>query len=197
MDSLSDSLISVLSREGSEPFRRAIVYAMGKLKEKKALDKIVSFLKEDEPLKLVSIKALGQINDVKTIDNLLPLVNSESVTVRSAAIRSLAKFDTLIVPIIEKKLKGDFPCELLLVAAEAVEEDSSDYRERVEDILFKHLEDSEWKKRKYAARGLILLGGEDVREKFEEIIDSEKSIIVKSIIRRYLDGVPRREKDSN
>jgi hypothetical protein len=192
MESLSDSLVSVLNRKGTEDFRRAIVYAMGKLKEKRALNKIISFLEEDEPLKLVSIKALGEINDVNTIDALFPLVNSESVTIRSAAIRSLAKFDTLIVSHIEKRVKKDFPCELLLVAAKTVEKDSSDYREKVKNILFEYIENPDWKKRKYSARGLTLLGGEDVREKFEKIVDSEESNIVKSIIRRYLDGLPRR-----
>jgi len=187
MQSLSDSLISVLGREGTENFRRAIVYAMGKLKEKRAVNKIISFLKENEPLKLVSIKALGQIRDENTIDDLYPLISDSSVTVRSAAISSLSKFDTLIVPYIEKKAKGDFPGEILLVGAKAVEKDSSEYRSRVKDILFKYIEDSDWKKREYAARGLILLGGEDVEEKFNAIIDSEGSLIVKSIIRRYLD----------
>ncbi|MEJ2354301.1 MAG: hypothetical protein P8Y62_00100 [candidate division WOR-3 bacterium] len=186
--SLADSLVSILQKEGTEPFRRAIVYAMGKLKEKRAINKIISFLNEDEPLKLVSIKALGEIGDVSVIDNLFPLIKSESITVRSAAINSLSQFDTLIVPHIEKKVKKDFPCELLLVAAKAVLKDSSDYRERVKNILFKYIEDSDWEKREYAARGLILLGGEDVEKEFEKIIDSEKSIIVKSIIRRYLDG---------
>lgn len=190
--SLSDSLVLVLGREGSENFRRAIVYAMGKLKEERAVDKIISFLEEDEPLKLVSIKALGEINDANSIDYLFPLVNSKSVTVRSAAISSLSKFDTLIVPHIEKKVKGDFASELLLVAAKAVKKDSSDYKQRVKNILFEHVEDSDWEKRKYAARGLIILGGEDVEEKFNVIIDSEESPIVKSIIRRYLDTLPRR-----
>ncbi|MBN1694165.1 HEAT repeat domain-containing protein, partial [candidate division WOR-3 bacterium] len=190
--SLADSLVSILEKEGMEPFRRAIVYAMGKLKEKRSIDKIISFLKEDEPLKLVSIKALGEINDVNTIDDLFPLVSNESVTVRSAVMHSLAKFDTLLVPYIEKKVKKDFSCELLLVAAKAVEKDSSDYRQRVKNILFRYVEDSDWKKRKYAARGLTLLGGEDVEEKFNAIVDTEKSLIVKSLIRRYLDGLSRR-----
>jgi HEAT repeat protein len=192
MDSLSDSLFSILERDGTEPFRRAIVYAMGKLKEKRAVDRIVTFLNEDEPLRLVSIKALGQIGDTNTIDDLFPLINSESVTVRSAAVNSLSLFDTLIVPYIEKKVKKDFPGELLLVAAKAVEKDSSDYRERVKNILFKYVEDSDQEKRKYAVRGLVLLGGEDVEKKFEGIINAEESAIVKSIIRRYLDGLPRR-----
>jgi len=192
MKSLSDSLISVLEREGTEKLRRAIVYAMGKLKEKRSINKIISFLKEDEPLKLVSIKALGEINDVNTIDDLFPLINSESVAVRSAVIQSLVQFDTLIVPYIEKKVEKDFHCELLLIGAKAVKKDSSNCRERVKNILFEHIEDSDWKKREYAARGLILLGGEDVKGKFENIIDSEESLIVKSIIRRYLDMKPQR-----
>jgi len=192
MKSLADSLISVLGREGTEPFRRAIVYAMGKLKEKRSINKIISFLKEGEPLKLVSIKTLGEINDVNAIGDLFPLIGDSSVTVRSAAIRSLSKFDTLIVPYIEKKVERDFPSEILLVGAKAVKKDSSDYRERIKKILFKYVEDSDWKKREYAARGLILLGGEDVEKKFEKIIDSEESTIVKSIIRRYLDGLPLR-----
>jgi HEAT repeat protein len=186
--SLADSLISILGQEGTEPYRRAIVYAMGKLKEKRAVNKIVSFLNEDEPLKLVSIKALGEINDVNTIDDLFPLIGDSSITVRSSVINSLSRFDTLIVPYIEKKARGDFPCEILLVGAKAVEKDSSGYREKVKYILFKYIEDSDQKKREYAVRGLILLGGEDVEKEFEKIIDSEESIIVKSIIRRYLDG---------
>jgi len=190
--SLADSLVSIIEREGSEPFRRAIVYAMGKLEEKRSINKIISFLKEDEPLKLVSIKALGEINDVNTIGDLFSLVNNESVTVRSAAIYSLSLFDTLVVPYVEKKVKKDFPCELLLVAAKAVEKDSSDYRDRVKNVLFKYLEDSDVKKRKYAARGLSSLGGEDVTEKFKAIVDSEEKAIVKSIIRRYLDALPQR-----
>jgi HEAT repeat protein len=192
MESLSDSLISVLNREGSEPFRRAIVYAMGKLKEKRALNKIISFLKEDEPLRLVSVKALGEINDVNTIDDLFALIDDPSVAVRSAAIRSLSQFDTLIVPYIEKKIRKDFSCELLLIGAKAVKEDSSNYRQRVKNILFKYIEDSDWKKREYAARGLTILGGEDVEEKFSTLVDTEKSLIVKSIVRRYLDGLGRR-----
>jgi HEAT repeat protein len=192
LKSLADSLVSILMREGNEPFRRAIVYAMGKLKEKRTVDRIVSFLNEDEPLKLVSIKALGEIGDTNTMDDLFPFVNSESVTIRSAAIHSLSQFDTLIVPYIEEKVKKDFPCELLLVATKAVKKDSSDYRKRVKDILFKYIKDSDWEKRKYAARGLTLLGGEDVEEKFKKIIDSEESTIVKSIIRRYLDVEPQR-----
>jgi len=185
--SLSDSLISVLERDGTENLRRAIVYAMGKLKEKRSINKIISFLNEDEPLKLVSIKALGEIGDTNAIESLFPLVGDLSVTVKSAAISSLAGFDTLLVPYIEKKVKKDFPCEILLVGAKAVEKDSSDYRERIKNILFEYIEDRDWRKREYAARGLILLGGEDVEEKFNAIIDSEESIIVKSIIRRYLD----------
>jgi len=195
LESLSDSLISILDREGTDNFRRAIVYAMGKLKEKRAVNKIISFLKEDEPLKLVSIKALGEINDTNTIDGLLPFINSKSVAVKSAAIRSLSQFDTLIVPYLEKRVKGDFACELLLIAAKAVKKDSSDYRERVKNILFKYIENSDWKNREYAARGLTILGGEDVEEKFEKIVDSEESTIVKSIIRRYLDTLPRRQEE--
>jgi len=192
MKSLSDSLVSVLGREGTEPFRRAIVYAMGKLKEKRAIDKIISFLKEDEPLRLVSIKALGEIGDTNAIESLFPLVSDLSVAVKSAAINSLSRFDTLLVPYIEKKAKGDFPCEILLVGAKAVEKDSSDYRERIKNILFKYMEDSDWEKREYATRGLVLLGGEDVEEKFETMIKSEENLIVRSIIKRYLDGLPRR-----
>ncbi len=187
LKSLADSLISLLEQEGSEPFRRAIVYSMGKLKEKRAVGKIISFLKEDEPLQLLSIKALGEINDENTIDDLFPLVNSKSVTVRSAAINSLSSFDTLLVPHLEKKFKGDFASELLLIGAKAVKNDSSDYKQRVKNILFKYIEDSNLEKREYAARGLIILGGEDVEEKFNTIVDSEKSPIVKAIIRRYLD----------
>jgi hypothetical protein len=194
MKSLADSLVSVLEREGTEPFRRAVVYAMGKLKERRSVDKIISFLREDEPLKLVSIKTLGEIGDTDAIENLFDLIDGSSVTVKSAAIRSLSQFDTLIVPHIEKKVKKDFPCELLLVGAKAVRKDSSDYREKVKNILFKYIEDSNLEKREYAARGLTILGGEDVGKKFEEIIDSEESVIVKSIIRRYLDGLPRSSK---
>jgi HEAT repeat protein len=190
--SLADSLVSILREEGAKPFRRAIVYAMGKLKEKRSVNKIISFLKEDEPLKLVSIKALGQINDVNTIDDLFPLIDDSFVTVRSAAISSLSRFDTLIVPYIEKAVKYDFPCEVLLVGAKAVRKDSSDYNRRIKDLLFKYVEDSDCEKRAYAARGLILLGGEDVEEKLMGIVDSEESIIVKSIIRRYLDALPQR-----
>jgi len=193
MKSLSDSLISVLQREGNEKFRRAIVYSMGKIKEKRAVGKIISFLKEDEPLQLVSIKALGEIGETSAIADLLPLVNSNSVTVRSAAMNSLAGFDTLFIPYFEKNIKKDFPSELLLVGAKAVQKDSSDYRNRVKNILFKYIEDSDWERREYAARGLSLLGGEDVEEKFKGIIDSEESLIAKSIIRRYLDGLPRRQ----
>jgi hypothetical protein len=193
MKSLADSLVSILDGEGNEKFRRAIVYAMGKLKEKRSIDKIISFLKEDEPLKLVSIKALGEIGDTNAIDCLFGLIKDPSVTVKSAVMLSLANFDTLLVPHIEKKVKKDFPCELLLVGAKAVEKDSSDCRERIKNILFKYIEDSDLKKREYAARGLTILGGEDVREKFNMIIDSEESLIVKSIIRRYLDtGLRRR-----
>jgi len=195
MKSLADSLVSILGKEGAKPFRRAIVYAMGKLKEKRSVNKIISFLKEDEPLKLVSIKALGEIVDTNTINDLFPLIGDSSVAVRSAAIRSLSRFDTLIVPYMEKKVKGDFAFEILLVGAKAVEKDSSDYRERVKNVLFKYLEDSNLEKREYAVRGLVLLGGEDVEEKFNAIVDTEKSLIVKSIIRRYLDTLPRRQKE--
>jgi len=93
---------------------------------------------------------------------------------------------------IEKKVEKDFHCELLLIGAKAVRQNSSKYRDRVENILFENLEHPDWKRREYAARGLCLLGGEDVKGKFEKIIDSEESNIVKSIIRRYLDGLPRR-----
>jgi len=165
---------------------------MGKLKEKRAVDKIVSFLKEEEPLKLVSIKALSEIGDTNTIGDLLPLVEDSSVTVKSAAVNSLSGFDTLFVSYFEKNIKGEIHSELLIAGARAVEKDSSDYRERVKHILFKYMEDSDWKKREYAARGLVLLGGEDVEEKFKEIIDSEENTIVKSIIRRYLDTLPQR-----
>ncbi len=189
--SLADSLVSILEREVSEPFRRAIVYAMGKLKERRAVNKISSFLDEDEPLRLVSIKALGEIGDTSVINLLIEEINDNSVTVRSAAMNSLAGFDTLFIPYFEKKIKKGFPTELLLVVAKAVRKDSSDYRNRVKDILFKYIEDSNREKREYAVRGLILLGGEDVEEKFKEIIDSEESAIVKGIIRRYLDGLPR------
>jgi HEAT repeat protein len=192
MVSLSDSLISVLEREGTENLRRAIVYAMGKVKEKRALNKIISFLNEDEPLKLVSIKALGEIRDTDAIEQLFDIINDPSVTVRSASMSSLARFDTLLIPYIEKKVKKDFSGELLLAAAKAVEKDSSDYKGKVKDILFKYTKDSDRKKREYAVRGLTILGGEDVKEKFEKIIDSEESVIVKSIIRRYLDNQPRR-----
>ncbi len=187
MKSLSDSLFSILEREGTEPFRRAIVYAMGKIKERRAVNKIISFLNEDEPLRLVSIKTLGEIEDTNAIEHLFDLIVDPSVTVRSAAMQSLAKFDTLIIPHLEKRVKKDFSCELLLIGAKSVEKDSSYYRERIKNILFEHIEDPDWEKREYAARGLILLGGEDVKEKFEKLIDSEESIIVKSIIRRYLD----------
>jgi hypothetical protein len=188
MELLSDSLISVLEREGTENLRRALVYALGKIKEKRAVNKINSFLNGDEPLKLVSIKALGEIQDITVIGTLFNLIDDPSVTVRSAAMWSLAQFDTLLIPYIEKKVKKDFSGELLLVAAKAVEKDSSDYRDRVKSVLFKYLEYSDVKMRKYAARGLVLLGGEDVKKKFKEIIDSEESAIVKSIIRRYLDA---------
>jgi HEAT repeat protein len=192
MVTLGDSLISVLNREGSEPFGRAIVYSMGKLKEKRAVNKIISYLKEDEPLQLVSIKALGEIGEVRVIPHLLPLIDSKSVTVRSAAMNSLAGFDTLFVPYFEKNIKKDFPPELLLVGAKAVQKDSSDYRNRVKNILFKYIGDSDWQRREYVARGLIVLGGEDVEKKFEMILDSEPSPVVKDIIRRYLDNQPQR-----
>lgn len=192
MESLSDSLISVLNRKGTEDFRRAIVYAMGKLKEKRAVNKIISFLKEDEPLQLVSIKALGEIGDTSVINVLIEKIDDNSVTVRSAAMNSLAKFDTLFIPYFEKKIKKKFPSELLLVGAKAVEKDSSDYRGKVKSILFKYTEDSDQEKRKYAARGLVLLGGEDVDEKFNAMVDSEESTIIKAIIRRYLDNQRRR-----
>jgi len=196
MKSLSDSLFSVLRREGTEPFRRAIVYAMGKIKERRALNKIISFLNEDEPLKLVSIKALGDIGDTIAINPLIKKIRDNSVTIRSAAMNSLAGFDTLFVPYFEKNIKKDFPPELLLIGAKAVQKDSTDYRSRVKNILFKHIEDSDWKNREYAARGLCLLGGEDVEEKFNMLVDSEENLIVKSIIRRYLDALPRRHKEN-
>jgi hypothetical protein len=195
MKSLADPLVSILEKEGTEPFRRAIVYAMGKLKEKRSIDKIIPFLKEDEPLKLVSIKALGEIGDTSVINILIEKIDYNSVTVRSAVMNSLAGFDTLFVPYFEKNIKKDFPSELLLVGAKAVLKDSSDYRIRVKNILFKYVEDSDWEKRQYAARGLVMLGGEDVKEKFEKIIDSEESNIVKGIIRRYLDTLPEKQEE--
>jgi HEAT repeat protein len=192
MKALSDSLISVLGREGNEKYRRAIVYALGKLKEKRAVGKIISFLKEDEPLQLVSINTLGEIRDTNAISDLLPLVNSKSVTVRSAAMNSLAGFDTLFVPYLEKNTRKDFPPELLLVGAKAVQKDSSDYRDRVKKILFKYLDNSERRKREYAVRGLSTLGGEDVESKLKAMLDSEKNPVVESIIRRFLDKLPQR-----
>ena len=149
-------------------------------------------MNEDEPLKLVSIKALGGIGDTNTIEYLFPLIEDSSVTVKSAAISALAVFDTLLIPYIEKRLEKEFSPELLLLGARTVEKDSSDYRERVKNILFEQIEDSDQEKRKYAARGLVLLGGEDVKEKFSAMFDSEENPIVKSIIRRYLDGLLQR-----
>lgn len=191
--SLADSLVSVLGGEGAENCRRALVYAMGKLKEKRAVNKIISFLKEDEPLKLVSIRALSEIGDTSAINDLFPLLEDSSVTVRSAAIHSLAEFDTIVVSYIEKKAERNFPGELLLVGAKAVEDDSSGCRDIIKNILFNYLGDNDPKKREYAARGLCLIGGEEVEDKFIEIINTEESLIVRDIIKRFFDIVQRKE----
>ncbi|MEO0293194.1 MAG: HEAT repeat domain-containing protein [candidate division WOR-3 bacterium] len=190
LKNLGDSLISALSRE-EEKLIRTIVYSLGKIKEKRAVNKLISYLSlKDERLLVVSITALGEIRDTAAIRPLLPLINSPSLIVKSAAINSLVQFDTLIIPYIKENLRGDFPPEFLIVVSKAIEKYSdSFYKDEVKKLLFEYVKNSDWKKREFSVRGLSLLGGEDVKTLFLEILPNEKSYIIKGIIERFLKKV--------
>ncbi len=180
---LSDSLLVSLSRQDNKNILRYIVYALGKVKEEKSVGKIIGFLREKEPLKITSIRALGEIGDTAAIEPILKQMKNPSVTVRSSIEQSLVSYDTLLYPFIEKQLNGNFYPELLLTLAKAVEADSSNYRRKVKRLLFKYLEDTDWKRREYAARGLKLLGGEDVIERFKLLVDCEPNPFVRGVLK--------------
>ena len=182
--SLSDSLLIALTRAENRNILRYIVYALGKVRETKAVNELIGYLDEDEPLKINSVKALGEIGDTIAITALLDELNSPYVTVRSSVEKSLIHFDTLLYPYIKKRIKGDFLPELLLLGSKSVFKDSSNYRRKVKRLLFRYIEDSNWKKREYAARGLLILGGDDVKERFKLLSESEPNPVVRGILKQ-------------
>ncbi len=183
LSSLSDSLLVAQKRRDNKKILRYIVYALGKVKEKRSVDELIGYLREDEPLKITSVKALGEIGDSSAINPLLEQLGNPYVTVRSAVVKSLISFDTLLYPYIEKRLEGNFYPELLLLGAEALRADSSNYRRKIKRLLFNYLEDPDWKVRLYAARGLSILTGEDVRERFRLKLDSEPNPVVRGVFK--------------
>lgn len=184
--SLSDSLIVALRQSENKYILRYIVHALGKVKEKRAVDELIGYLDEEEPLKINSIKALGEIGDTIAINPLLDQFESPLVTVRSSILKSLISFDTLLYPYIEKRLEKDFHPDLLLLGAKAIASECGNYRREVKRSLFIYLDSSDWEKRLYAARGLSLLGGKDVAVKFRLKLDSEPNPLVRGIFTFFL-----------
>ncbi|MCK4225479.1 hypothetical protein KAX29_01155, partial [candidate division WOR-3 bacterium] len=62
--------------------------------------------------------------------------------------------------------------------------DSSNYRRKAKRLLFRYIEDSNWKKREYAARGLLILGGDDVKKRFKLLSESEPNPVVRGILKQ-------------
>ncbi len=185
--SLSDSLLSALKHGGNKDILRNIVYALGEVKEERAVDELIGCLDKEEPLKITSIKALCEIRDTSAINPLLNQLSNPYVTVRASIVKSLANFDTLLYPYIEKRLEEDFSPELLLLGAEALTSDGSNYRRKFKRLLFNFLENCDWKIREYSARGLSILTGEDVKERFKLKLGSEPNQIVRGVIKFYLE----------
>ena len=128
-----------------------------------------------------------EIRDTSAINPLLNQLSNPYVTVRASILKSLANFDTLLYPYIEERLEDDFSPELLLLGAEALTSDSSNYRRKFKRLLFNFLENCDWKIREYSARGLAILTGEDVKERFKLKLGSEPNHIVRGVIKFYLE----------
>ncbi len=189
--SLSDSLLTALKRDENRNIIRYIVYALGKLGDKRVIKELIEFLDSDEPLKISSIKSLGEIGDTSSINPILDELDSPYGTVRSSIIKSLVSYDTLLYPYIEKRLKDYFHPEILLLSAEIVSKDSNNYRRKVKKLLFNYLESSDWKIREYSARALSILGGVDVEEKFRIKIPSEPNPLVRGIFVKFLNKIKK------
>ena len=178
------------SKEEDEEVRWCAASALGKLKDKRAVQHLISLL--DDPAEKVRASAawaLGEIGDASAVEKLIKALGDSSRFVVESAKEALLKIGISAVPHLIKALKDD------KLQRKVVEILSKIEGEGVKEHLIHALSDKNKKIRIGAALALAKRGEECAESAISNALASEEDIEVQHAFEEALEEIRRRKRE--
>jgi HEAT repeat protein len=156
--SYPEKLIEILTGDSNANVRAAAAKTIGALQYKKGSPQLINALKDEEWVCFSALEALTHMKDEESVDSIIALLDSDSETIRFAAVEALGKIGSSgAAHDLTDHISRTEGFERIATIKSLVQIGSLPYVPGVVESLIEMLEDDDWNDKLIAIRGLAAL----------------------------------------